>query len=160
MDTTKDRETIKFLYETAADAYEEKTIQGIRDFNKKYLDEFEAELKKIGFSDKTVSKHVTNIRFYIDEYLPKTLEYDLFTISDSFDDFFERYFVEHMLFPSVDEMKEYLTSVKRFVRFMYVKGYYSEREYALCLFMLKLGRGKWLENMAKHEGDFFGDLPK
>ena len=41
----------------------------IRATNKKLLGEFETWLKSAGLSENTISKHLSNIDFYINEYL-------------------------------------------------------------------------------------------
>jgi hypothetical protein len=41
----------------------------IRETNEKLLGEFETWLKSVGLSENTISKHLSNIHFYINEYL-------------------------------------------------------------------------------------------
>jgi len=47
----------------------EENCKAIKEFNERLLKDFEAWLKASGLSEKTIDKHVSNIDFYINEYL-------------------------------------------------------------------------------------------
>ena len=53
------------------DDYEkyENECKKIRKANKSLLNEFEVWLKSSGLSDKTINNHLSNIDFYVNEYL-------------------------------------------------------------------------------------------
>lgn len=103
------------------EAYEQ-TCNKIRKSNKKLLSQFEAWLSKKNFARKTITNHVTNIDFYINEFLlyedAQTPEEGV----DSVDMFLGYWFIKKAMWASESSIKQNAASLKKFYTFMYEAG--------------------------------------
>ena len=102
----------------------------IRKQNERLLLEFEAWLQASGLSKKTIENHVSNIDFYVNEYL---LYEDAVEARDgavSIDDFLGYWFIRKTMWASRTSIKSNATSLKKFYIFMLEKGFIDEVELA------------------------------
>ena len=106
------------------DDYEkyEKDCKKIRKVNESLLNEFGMWLKSSGLSEKTINNHLSNIDFYVNEYL---LYEDATKAKDGVDDvdmFLGYWFIKKAMWASQSSIKGNATSLKKFYTFMHEKG--------------------------------------
>lgn len=96
----------------------EKKINSIKAYNNKLLKEFEVWLKDKNLKPNTINSHITNIDFYINEFL---LRYDTIKASDGATEigtFLGDFFIRKTSWASKYTIKENIASLKKFYSFM------------------------------------------
>ena len=134
-----------------ADTYDyDARVRAIRAYNQPLLDDFEAWLEQSGLSEKTVKTHVSNIDFfthYLVYYEPLN-KLDEATDSDV-NWFLADWFPRKALWASVTSVKSYLTSFRKFFRWMGETGRVSPETVADVLVTLKEDRREFLARAAE-----------
>ena len=88
----------------------DRKCEEIRKENAKYLDIFLKDMQ--GFTSKTISNHINNVDFYINEFL---LRGDILTIKDGIyelDDFLGYFFIRKCMWSTPNSIKSTATSIK------------------------------------------------
>lgn len=131
------------------EAYEryEEACKKVREENQGYLDEFESWLAAKGLKDKTIKEHLSNVGFYINEYL---LREDAHPMADGTDGsmlegFFGDFFVRKCMWSSPSSVRSTLASLKKFYLCMKEKGHLSAERYAEYLETVKESKEEWLD---------------
>jgi site-specific recombinase XerD len=109
------------------DIYEKK-CKIIRKENERLLIEFAVLLHSSGLSEKTIKNHVSNIDFYVNNYL---LYEDAIEAKDgaiSIGDFLGYWFIRKAMWASRTSIKSNATSLKKFYMFMLGKALIDEEE--------------------------------
>ncbi len=112
------------------DDYEiyEEDCKKIRKQNQRLLIEFEVWLQASGLSKKTIENHVSNVDFYVNEYL---LYEDAVEARDgaiSIGDFLGYWFIKKTMWASRTSIRSNATSLKKFYSFMLEKRLIDEEE--------------------------------
>lgn len=134
------------------DNYEEKIKENIKR-NKKFIKEFKKWLKGKNLSDKTIKKHVSNVEFYLDDFLNY---YDITKMEDGclmIDDFLGDWFIRKCMWSSKTSIKENAASIKKFYQCMNELGYVSDDDYKGLCFIIKEGMEYWLEELEMYDND-------
>jgi len=125
-----------------------------REVNDGLLDQFTIWLESTGISEKTVAKHVSNIDFYINEYLL----YDEFgepaSGIESINGFFAYWFPRKAMWSSPAAVKSNCASFKKFYAFMLEKGEISSNQLTDLNQEIKANREDWL-SCYDQEDDFY-----
>lgn len=104
--------------------------------NDKFIQEFENWLIQKKLTKKTISKHISNASFYINDYLNY---YDAISMIEGVHyvhEFLDGWFMEKCLWSSKNSLKETAASIKKFYLCMSEKGYVSKDDYnELCYFI-------------------------
>ena len=140
------------------DNYEEKIKENIKR-NKKFIKEFKKWLRGKNLSDKTIKKHVSNVEFYLDDFLNY---YDITKMEDGcsmIDDFLGDWFIRKCMWSSKTSIKENAASIKKFYQCMNELGYVSYDSYNNLCFIIKEHMKYWLEEMDiyENEDDYYFD---
>ena len=96
--------------------YEEDSKK-IRKVNERLLNEFETWLKSFGLSEKTINNHVSNIDFYINEYLLYEDATEARNGADAVGMFLGYWFIRKAMWASKSSIKGNATSLKKFYIF-------------------------------------------
>jgi len=131
----------------------ENDCKKIRKSNKQLLSEFELSLKSSGLSENTINNHVSNIDFYVNEYL---LYEDPIEAKDGVDAvgmFLGYWFIKKAMWASHSSIKGNATSLKKFYAFLYEKGLIEKEDLDDMKETIKEGMPEWLETL-----DRFDDL--
>jgi site-specific recombinase XerD len=125
-------------------------VKAIRAHNQPILDEFRSWLKQSGLSEKTISNQVSDIDFFT-EYL---VYYDPVEKLDEADCgdvhmFLADWFPRKALWASATSVKSYLTSFKKFFRWMGETGRISPETVADVLTTLKENRDEYFEAVSE-----------
>jgi site-specific recombinase XerD len=142
------------------DDYEkyEDDCKTIRETNKLLLRDFEAWLKSSGLSKKTIDNHLSNIDFYINEYL---LYEDVTEAKDGVDAigmFLGYWFIKKAMWASQSSIKGNATSLNKFYTFMCEKGLIDKDDLADLKETIKEGMPGWLATLARYDDPSVEDV--
>jgi intergrase/recombinase len=128
----------------------EANCKKIRVNNKIILDEFETWLKSADISNKTVSNHVSNIDFYINEYL---LYEDTIEAKDGIQEvsmFFGDWFIRKAVWASQASIKSNAASLKKFYTFLLEKGIIEKEDLLELAETIKDEMPEWLATVKQY----------
>jgi site-specific recombinase XerD len=122
----------------------------IRKENRKLLNSFRKYLSLKKISKKTVDKHVSNIDFYINEFLlyeePSKAEEGI----NELEHFLGYWFIRKAMWASVASIKENITSLKHFYTYMHTIGVIDPDELNAMKEEIKEIKDEWLETIRKY----------
>lgn len=125
----------------------EKRCDEIRSINGELLELFANDLKNL--SQKTVTAHVSNVDFYINNYL---LYEDALTFEHGvgkIDDFLGYFFIRKCMWSTPGTIQSTATSIKKFYKSMLEHGKILKEDYDYLCEEIKTGRPKWQEDCAQ-----------
>jgi site-specific recombinase XerD len=142
------------------DDYEkyEKDCQEIRKANLDLLNEFEAWLKSSGLSDTTAKNHLSNIDFYVNEYL---LYDDATEAKDgayAIGMFLGYWFIKKAMWASQSSIKSNAASLKKFYTFMHEKGLIDKEDLLDLKETIKEDMPKWLATLERYDNPLIEDV--
>lgn len=129
----------------------ENKCKEIRADNTKLLDEFQAWLNNKKLVDKTINNHISNVDFYINEYL---LYEDATEAKNGYEligMFLGDWFIRKTMWASCASIKANVASLKKFYTFMFEKGYISSENFEELKFTIKEEMPDWLEDMKRYD---------
>lgn len=105
--------------------------------NEKFIDEFKGWLKDKKLGDKTINRHISNVDFYLNEYLCyydfQTMEGGLLEVGI----FLRGWYIEKCMWVSKTSIKEMAASLKKFYHCMSELGYVEKDNYDILCDELK-----------------------
>ena len=134
------------------DDYEnyEADCQKIRTANQKLLTDFESWLESSGLSEKTIKNHLSNIDFYINEYLLSEDAVEAKDGVDSVSDFLGYWFIKKAMWASQSSIKANASSLKKFYSFLLEKGLIEKDDLNELKETLKEEMTEWLETVERY----------
>ena len=123
----------------------------IRETNKNLLGEFETWLKSAGLSENTISKHLSNIDFYINEYL---LYEDAIEAKDGIQGvsmFLGYWFIKKAMWASQASIKSNAASLKKFYAFLLEKGLIEQEDLIELEETIKDEMPEWIEELNRYD---------
>jgi len=123
----------------------------IRKDNETLLVEFEAWLKSSGLSEKTIRNHLSNIDFYINEYL---LYEDATEAKDgvrSVSMFLGYWFIKKAMWASQASIKSNAGSLKKFYTFLLGKGFIDIEDLTELKETIKEEMPEWLATLDRYD---------
>ena len=123
----------------------------IRVTNKRLLDEFEIWLKSAGLSKNTISNHLSNIDFYINEYL---IYEDAIEAKDGIQSvsmFLGYWFIKKAMWASQASVKSNAASLKKFYAFLLEKGLIEKEDLNELKETIKDEMPEWLEELNRYD---------
>ena len=142
------------------DDYEkyEEDCKKIRKDNESLLNEFEVWLKSSGLSKKTINNHVSNIDFYINEYL---LYEDATEAKDGVHAvgmFLGYWFIKKAMWASQSSIKGNATSLKKFYTFLQEKGLIDKEDLTDLKQTIKEDMPEWLATLDRYDDPSVEDV--
>ena len=142
------------------DDYEkyEDDCKTIREANKVLLSDFEEWLKSSGLSKKTIDSHLSNIDFYVNEYL---LYEDAAEAKDGIGAigmFLGYWFIKKAMWASQSSIKGNATSLNKFYAFMYEKGLIDKEDLVDLKDTIKEGMPEWLATLERYDDPSVEDV--
>jgi site-specific recombinase XerD len=142
------------------DDYEQYEIEceRIRESNGKLLADFEDWLREANLADQTISKHVENIDFYINEYL---LYEDAVEPQDGVSDvsmFLGYWFIRKAMWASASSIKSNAASLKKFYTFLHDRGAVSQDDLDSLKETIKEEMPEWLATLARYDDPSITDM--
>jgi len=136
----------------------EKDCQKIRKANDGLLNEFEVWLKSSGISKKTTNQHLSNIDFYINEFL---LYEDATESKDGAIEvgmFLGYWFIRKASWASQRSIKMNATSLKKFYAFMHEKNFIDLESLADLKQTIKDDMPEWLATLRRYDDPAIEDV--
>ena len=135
------------------DDYEkyEEDCKKVRKCNERLLNEFEVWLKSSGLSEKTINDHLSNIDFYVNEYL---LYEDATEAKDGVGAvgmFLGYWFIRKAMWASQSSIKGNATSLKKFYAFMHEKGLIDDEDLVDLKQTIKEEMPEWLATLRRYD---------
>ena len=130
--------------------YEEKCNE-IRENNKKLLAEFDSYLIAKKLSPKTIDKHVSNIDFYINDFLLYEEPLEPKEGVSRLNYFLGYWFIRKAMWASVSSIKGNITSLKHFYTFMNGIGHITSEELVEMKEEIKENKDEWIETIIKYD---------
>ena len=142
------------------DDYEkyEEDCKKIRKANERLLNAFEVWLKSSGLSKKTVDNHISNIDFYVNEFL---LYEDATEAQDGVDAvgmFLGYWFIKKAMWASQSSIKGNAASLKKFYTFMYEKDLIDKEALADLKQTIKEDMPEWLATVRRYDDPSIEDI--
>ena len=142
------------------DDYEkyEDDCKAIRETNKVLISDFEAWLKSSGLSTKTIENHLSNIDFYVNDYL---LYEDATEAKDGVGAagmFLGYWFIKKAMWASQSTIKGNAASLKKFYAFVYQKGLINKDDLADLKETVKEGMPEWLATLERYDDPTVEDV--
>ncbi|MGN0485504.1 MAG: hypothetical protein ACI4HI_18350 [Lachnospiraceae bacterium] len=119
----------------------EKKCENIRNTNEELLKIFEMDMSSL--SEKTRNKHLSNVDFYINEYL---LYEDTLTVEDGvveIDGFLGDFFIRKCMWSTPASIKSTAESIKKFYKCMVEHGKIEKNDYEYLCESIKSGMPQW-----------------
>ena len=123
----------------------------IRKENRKLLNSFRKYLSSKKLSKKTVDKHVSNIDFYINEFLLYEEPSKAKEGVNKLDYFLGYWFIRKAMWASVTSIKENITSLKHFYTCMHAIDEIDLEELNAMKEEIKESKDEWLETIRKYD---------
>ena len=139
--------------------YEEE-VKKIEKKNEKYLKEFEKSMIEKKLSNRTIRKHLSNVDFYINDYLnhydPTEMEEGCYHL----DGFLGDFFIRKCMWSTGNATKETASSIKKFYKCMYELGHIEKDAYDYLCEEIKDSLDEWVDKVERYndldeEFDFF-----
>ena len=120
----------------------------IRAKNDEYLALFKQALVDDGLKDNTIRRHLSNVDFYINDFLlyeePLTMEYGMVRI----DAFLGDFFIRKCMWSTPGNIKSTAASIKKFYKCMLDRGIVKKKDFEFLCSKIKTGMDVWQENCA------------
>lgn len=120
----------------------------IRAKNSEYLVLFEQALIADGLKDSTIKRHLSNVDFYINEFLlyeePLTMDYGVGRI----DSFLGDFFIRKCMWSTPGNIKSTAASIKKFYKCMMDRGIVKKSNYEFLCSEIKDGMETWQTDCA------------
>lgn len=133
-------------------------VKRIRSHNEPILAGFRDSLTRSSLSTKTITNHVQNVEFfaeYLMNYEPvKTLEQ---TDSADIGSFLDDWFLRKAMWASVESVKAYLATFKKFFTWMRDTNHMTSNAVADILETIKEDREDFIDNARSYFGSIYGD---
>jgi len=137
--------------------YEEKCKE-IKKENERLLKDFEVWMKSSGLSEKTANNHISNIDFYVNEYL---LYEDAIRAKEGVDAvgmFLGYWFIRKAMWATQSSIKGNATSLKKFYAFMHEKGLVAKEDLADLKQIIIEDMPEWLATLERYDDPSVEDV--
>jgi len=135
------------------DSYEqyERDCKRIRELNAALLKEFESWLAEKNLSVKTIRKHISNVDFYINDFLLYGEAIEAADGVGNIGEFLGYWFIRKAMWASPTAIKENASSLKKFYQFMFEKGKISKESLDELKQTIKEDMPEWLATMERYD---------
>lgn len=127
--------------------------------NEDYLKMFEKSLEEKQLTAKTIRKHISNIDFYLNDYL--TYYDEIIKMEDGTQytrSFLGDWFIRKAMWASKSSIKEMASSLKKFYEYMSAFGFVKISDYQEMCYEIKDNMDRYLENLEDYDNGTFDFL--
>ena len=120
---------------------------------------FEKSLEEKQLTAKTIRKHVSNIDFYLNDYL--TYYDEIIKMEDGTQytrSFLGDWFIRKAMWASKSSIKEMASSLKKFYEYMSALGFVKISDYQEMCYEIKDNMDRYLENLEDYDNGTFDFL--
>ena len=125
-----------------------KACDEIKEKNSGYLALFKQDLIDEGLKDSTIKRHLSNVDFYINDFLlyeePLAMEYGMGRI----DSFLGDFFIRKCMWSTPGNIKSTAASIKKFYKHMMERGIVKKKDYEFLCSEIKMGMEDWQSDCA------------
>jgi intergrase/recombinase len=141
------------------DDYEkyEEDCKEIRESNARLLKEFGSWLILSELSEKTIKNHISNIDFYINEYLLYEEAIEVVNGVNKVSMFLGYWFIKKVMWASKASIKSNAASLKKFYTFVNEKGLIDKEDLNDLMKMIKEEMPEWLEELDHYDNPSIED---
>jgi intergrase/recombinase len=129
----------------------EEACEKIKVVNERLLDEFEGWLKASGLSRKVIKNHISNIDFYINEYLLYEDGTDAKDGVHGVAIFLGYWFIKKAMWASPSSIKGNATSLKKFYTYLLEKDLINKEDLNALKQSIKEGMPEWLATVQRYD---------
>ena len=129
----------------------------IYEANEMHLAGFGKWLKRKGLSQKTINTHVTNVEFYINEFLFYYGASDISQGCYRIGHFLGDWFIRKATWSSCAHIKSNAAGIKKFYAYLLEKNVVEQEDYDELCQIIKDDMPEWLEEMERYDEIVFGD---
>lgn len=136
----------------------EKDCERIRAENEELLGEFENWLQDANLSEKTIDRHISNVDFYINEFL---LYEDATAAKDGALDigfFLGYWFIKKAMWASTASVKSNAASLKKFYTFLHQRGAVKKKDLDLLKETIKEEMPEWIATLQRYDDPSITDM--
>ena len=127
--------------------------------NEDYLKMFEKSLEEKQLTAKTIRKHISNIDFYLNDYL--TYYDEIIKMEDGTQytrSFLGDWCIRKAMWASKSSIKEMASSLKKFYEYMSALGFVKISDYQEMCYEIKDNMDRYLENLEDYDNGTFDFL--
>jgi hypothetical protein len=137
------------------DAYKkyEKNCKKIRETNEGLLTDFETWLISFGLAPKTIVQHISNVDFFINDYLLYEDAIEAFEGVHKVSMYLGYWFIRKAMWASASSIRSNAASIKKFYAFMLAKGLVDPQALDILAQTFKEDMPTWLAQMKRHDQD-------
>jgi len=135
------------------DDYEkyETACKCVRENNAIFLNGFQRCLESRRLSGKTIDRHVSNIDFYINDFLLYEEPLEAVEGVSKVDDFLGYWFIRKAMWASPTSIKENIASLKHFYAYMNKIGQVTEADLSDMKEEIKECKDEWIETLQRYD---------
>ena len=136
----------------------EKDCERTRAENKELLSEFTNWLQDANLSKKTIDRHISNVDFYINEFL---LYEDATAAKDGALDigfFLGYWFIKKAMWASTASIKSNAASLKKFYTFLHQRGAVKKKDLDLLKETIKEEMPEWIATLQRYDDPSITDM--
>ena len=115
----------------------------IKERNYLLLDLFKDDLIQSGLKDKTISRHLSNVEFYINEFLLYMDAYSMEEGLNMLDDYLGNFYIRKCLWSTPGNIKSTAASIKKFYKSMVDHGEIDKEDYYDLCSLIKDSMDIW-----------------
>ena len=130
----------------------------IKQKNEEHLDEFSKWLEKSKLSEKTINRHISNIDFYINDYLLYDDTIEAKNGADEIGIFLGYWFIKKAMWSSKATIKSNAASLKKFYTFMKKENLISNIELNNLNKTIKEDMPQWLATIDRYDNITIDDI--
>lgn len=121
----------------------EKECDKIRETNNEYLVLFEEDLQSAGLAPKTIKKHISNVDFYINEYVLREEPRPMEDGTGMIDMFLGYFFIRKCMWSTPGTIKSTASSIKKFYKCMLDHNRIDKSDYDYLCSEIKENMEQW-----------------
>lgn len=127
----------------------EKQVRIINKKNELYLREFSDYLEKNGLSDKTINKHISNVDYYINDFLNYYDANEMVKGCYEVNAFLGDWFIRKEAWATKTSVKENAASIKKFYKCMLELGHIKQEDFDNLCLVIKEEMDSWIDIVEK-----------
>ena len=122
--------------------------------NEMFLEMFERDLMGAGLSETTISKHLSNVDFYINTYLLREEPLDMESGCFKIDMFLGYFFIHKCMWSTPGNIKTTAASIKKYYKCMFENKYVEKNDYNFLCAEIKEHMVEWQEDCARFNSEY------
>ena len=119
--------------------------------NEEYLKIFKKELEKAKTAKRSIANHLTNVDFYINNYLLRFEPLPMNEGCKSIDDFLGYFYIYKCIWSNPTHIKITAISIKKFYKCMFKHGFVSLEEYQCLCDTIDNNMDNWVKECSKYK---------